>query len=83
MILKKKKIPDNYNDFGNSQEPPDNQSIDSKISEELIENVKKVRDSITNNGIEFDLQGELLGKKSEERMEEMKNLSFSQFNIDY
>ena len=81
-MLKKKKIPDNYNDFGNSQEPPDNQSVDSKTSEELIENVKKVRDSI-NLGNEFDLQGELLGKKSEERMEEMKNLSFSQFNIDY
>ena len=80
--VEKKKIPDNYNDFGNSQEPPDNQSIDSKKSEELIENVKKVRESI-NPGVEFDLQGELLGKKSEERMDEMKNLSFSQFNIDY
>ena len=58
----RKKIPDNYNDFGNAQEPPDMSSIDSKKSEELIENVKKVRESI-NPGVEFDLQGELLGKK--------------------
>ena len=77
--VERKNIPDNYNDFGNAKEPPDAQSIDSQISEEFNNKFKKFND----NGNQFDLQGELYGKNSEERMEEMKNLSFSQFNIDY
>ena len=75
--VERKNIPDN--DFGNAKEPPDAQSIDSQISEEFNNKFKKFND----NGNQFDLQGELYGKNSEERMEEMKNLSFSQFNIDY
>ena len=77
--VERKNIPDNYNDFGNAKEPPDAQSVDSQISEEFNNKFKKFND----NGNQFDLQGELYGKNSEERMEEMKNLSFSQFNIDY
>ena len=53
-------ITDNYNDFGNSQEPPNISSIDSKKREEFFENLKNLRE----NGKQgYDLQTEIYGRK--------------------
>ena len=80
FYILKKTIPDNYNDFGNSQEPPDMSSVDSKKSEEFFENLKNLRE----NGKQgYDLEAELYGRKPQDRMEEMRKLSFSNFHIDY
>ena len=80
FYILKKSITDNYNDFGNAQEPPDMSSIDSKKSEEFFENLKNLRE----NGKQgYDLEAELYGRKPQDRMEEMRKLSFSNFHIDY
>ena len=80
FYILKKSIPDNYNDFGNSQEPPDMSSVDSKKSEEFIENLRSLRE----NGKQgYDLEAELYGRNPQDRMEEMRKLSFSNFHIDY
>ena len=79
-----KQFPFEYNEFLNMfilSIPPDTFLSGEYRCQFLIDGFVSCDGRFPN--VEFDLQGELLGKKSEERMEEMKNLSFSQFNIDY
>ena len=80
FFVDKKSIPDNYDDFGNSQEPPDMESSNSGKSEDLLENLKNLRESGKQN---YDLDAELYGRRCEDRMDEMRKRSFSNFHIDY
>ena len=60
FYILKKIITDNYNDFGNSQEPPDISSVYSKKREEFFEKLKNLRE----NGKQgYDLETELYGRK--------------------